>query len=225
MKSTNSICFETTTLRDYVEAILMANFKTRLLKSDFFLTLPIFFSLVFLFLSDLYVGDSQTFLFINQHIQNPILDFVCVYLFIPFFFVLLLTPLVLIFLPRFRQKYRTIGLISVFSGLVSYGVGTAIKVLINKPRPFDVLSVRKLGFWYTSTPSFPSTSTMLAFGLSIPILMEKPRYGYVLIIISFFIGFSVIYVGYHFPVDVLTGAFLSTLSSLFIKLIKRYDLF
>jgi len=52
---------------------------------------------------------------------------------------------------------------------------------------------------------------MLAFGfsLSILILCEKRLYGVVLTVLAYFIGFSVIYAGFHFPADVAAGILLS----------------
>ena len=57
--------------------------------------------------------------------------------------------------------------------------------------------------------SFPSTTAMFAFGLALPIMFEKPRYGAVLVGAAYFIGFSVVYLGFHFPLDVVAGAVLS----------------
>jgi len=56
---------------------------------------------------------------------------------------------------------------------------------------------------------------MLVFGLSLPIFFEKYRLGLTLIINAFFIGFSAIYTGFHYPSDVIAGALLSTAITLF----------
>jgi len=176
--------------------------------------LPIFATLALLLLIDLIIGDSTFFLFINREIANPTLDFLCLYILLPLFSLLFIIPSVMVFLPRLENDCRTSGLIALLSGFLSYGIGSLIKCLVMRSRPFEVLPARVLGFWHTVTSSFPSTTTMLAFGIAFPVLMEKPRYGYILIALSFLLGFFVTYSGFHFPGDVIAGASLSTIIAL-----------
>lgn len=192
--------------------------------------LPTLVILVLLLLVDLIVGDSQLFLLVNQEIVSPILDFTVDYVFIPFFSFLLIIPLAMALLPCLKAEYKASGLISLISGPLSYVIGSLAKPLIMRPRPFDVLPARILnpsnpifqspfnplhcGIWHTSPYSFPSTTTMLAFGLALPIMMEKPRIGFPLVLLSFLVGFSVVYTGFHFMGDVIAGAFLSIAISL-----------
>jgi len=164
-----------------------------------------------LVLVDLSVGDYELFRFLNQELINPALDVACMYVSPGLFFLFYGFVLAIILVSRKRASMAT-GMISVATGPLSYGVGSLIKLLVKRPRPFDVLSgVRVLGFWDTSSYSFPSTTTMLAFGLSLPmlILLEKRRYGATLSALSYFIGFSVIYAGFHFPADVVAGIIFS----------------
>lgn len=165
----------------------------------------------FLLLVDTIVGDIELFIFVNQGIINPILDIVCVYtsplLFVGFYS-LILTKL---YLSHKNSCIRT-GIVSLATGPLSYGLGSLIKLLVRRPRPFDALpSVRVIGPLETSSFSFPSTTTMLVFGFAIPILMsfEKRHYGGILLVLSYFIGFSVVYTGFHFPFDVVAGILLS----------------
>lgn len=187
---------------------------------NFPLTLPIFAILALLLLAGLIIGDSTFFLFINREIANPTLDFVCLYILLPLFSLLFIIPLAMVFLPRLKIDCRTNGLISLLSGFLSYGIGSLIKCLVMRPRPFDVLPARVLGFWHTVTSSFPSTTTMLAFGIALPVLMEKPKYGSVLVALSFLVGFFVTYSGFHFPGDVIAGAFLSIATALCVNKMK-----
>jgi len=63
---------------------------------------------------------------------------------------------------------------------------------------------------------------MLAFGIAISVLVEKPRYGSILVILSFLVGFFVVYSGFHFPGDVIAGAFLSIAIALFMNKMKTW---
>lgn len=63
---------------------------------------------------------------------------------------------------------------------------------------------------------------MLVFGLTFPILFDKPKLGAPLVMLSFLIGFSVVYLGFHFPGDVIAGAFFSLLFSLCVDNMKPH---
>jgi len=178
------------------------------MKSIFFfdkLFLLVFFLLAFLFLIDFIWGDENIFLLINKGLASSGLDFLCLYIFVPLFFLLGIIPFLMLFFKRFWK----LGLFSLISGFICYQFGNLLKLLICQPRPLEILSPRILGPWETNSFSFPSTTTMLALGLVIPILMKRPKYGFPLLIISFLLGFSVIYTGFHFPSDVIVGAIIS----------------
>ena len=166
---------------------------------------------VFLALLDVIIGDTELFLLINQRINNSFLDVTCTYgspVFFSMFFIFILAKLCL----SRKADYIATAIISIVTGALSYGVGSLIKFLFVRPRPFDTLqTVRLIGPWETGSFSFPSTTTMLAFGFAIPILVlyEKRQYGIILSFFAYFIGFSVVYAGFHFPADVVAGIFLS----------------
>jgi len=156
---------------------------------------------ILLFAADVIVGDNELFMLINRNAVNPVLDFACVYLSPVLFSVFYITVLLGLFFSMNGTSTAT-GILSIVNGVLSYAAGSLIKLLVMKPRPEIAVASRTIGLWNTGTFSFPSTLTMLAFGLSLPILMDKRRAGIILVALSYFMGFSVIYTGYHFPVDV-----------------------
>ena len=162
--------------------------------------------------------DEQIFLFINQGIANPTLDFIVLKILIPLFLLLGIVP----FLMLFSKKYRNLGAFSLILGVLCYGIGHLLKFLFSFPRPFDVLPARVIGPGHIGEFSFPSSTTMLAFGLALPFLLEKPNFlRYFFLILALLVGFSVIYTGFHFPRDVISGIFFSILIVFIIDKIKK----
>jgi len=180
---------------------------------------PTIIALIVLLLVDVILGDYEFFIIINQNIINQILDFTCVYLFIFLFSTSFILSLIIIFTSH-KSSSKASGLLSIISGLIAYGAGSLLKFLFGRPRPFEVLATRVIGLIHTSSFSFPSTTTMLVFGLAFPILFDKPRLGNFVVILSFLIGFSVVYTGFHFPGDVIAGASLSLIITLCMDSIK-----
>jgi hypothetical protein len=157
-----------------------------------------------LLLADVIIGDHELFALINQGIVNTILDFACVYVSPILFSVVCVLTLAALFFSVNGMSKAT-GILSIANGILSYGAGSLIKILVQMPRPEILVATRVIpeariiGFWHTSTFSFPSTTTMLAFGLTLPILLEKRRVGAVLAALSYFMGFAVIYTASLLP--------------------------
>lgn len=182
--------------------------KKAIIKNKIYPDLPLISFCLFLFslfLVTLLIGNDKVFLFINKTIANPVLDFIVLYVFIPLFFLLAIVP----FLMLFSKKYRFLGLFALILGILSYLIGDFMKPFFAVPRPYEFLPARILGSWHPGIFSFPSTTTMLAFGLSLPIFLKQPKSGIFLLLLSFLVGFSVIYTGFHTPYDVLAGIFFS----------------
>ena len=181
-----------------------------------FLTLMLF--LVVLWLLIFLVGNEKIFLFVNQQIAHPVLDFIVLKILMPLFLLLGAVPFFMLFL----KKYRGRGAFALFSGPFCYIAGSLIKLLFKMPRPLESLSARIIGPSHVSQYSFPSTTTMLAFGLALPFLIEgKSRWRTFSLILAILVGFSVIYTGYHLPQDVLAGVFFALLLVSLLAEIKK----
>ena len=170
------------------------------------------------------VGDGELFLAVNEGVANPALDIFCAYI-VPAAFMVYSAASVaaLLFLDgKNSRRAVMVGVaVALISGFASYGLGRVLKVLFGRPRPFEVLPARIVGPWHASVYSFPSTTTMLAFGFALPILFERPRLGLPLVVLAALIGFSVVYTGFHYPSDVLAGAAISTILAVPIYRLKK----
>jgi undecaprenyl-diphosphatase len=167
---------------------------------------------------NLFEINKEIFFIINQRIANPVLDFVVLYIFIPLFSLLVLVPAYFLL-----KNKKFLALFALFSGFFLYWLGHSIlKPIFNVPRPFVLFEgTRTLGPWHESPYSFPSTTTMLAFGLALPIFLHQKKIGIFLLILAFLVGFSVIYCGFHTPLDVLAGILFSFLFVFILEKILR----
>lgn len=80
-----------------------------------------------------------------------------------------------------------------------------LKIMIHRPRPYEVLPIIPLEL-AESLRSLPSGHTATAF-LSATILSKfYSKYMVILFVIAASIGFSRVYIGVHYPLDVTVGA-------------------
>ncbi|KYH40807.1 MAG: hypothetical protein AYL32_009380 [Candidatus Bathyarchaeota archaeon B26-2] len=184
------------------------------IKKDLTLTSPVILALGILSAALSIFGDEELFVAINQGMANPVLDVLCAYG-IPAVFAVYFTASLAALLLLGKENSRTVvraGVaVALISGPTSYSLGRALKMVFGRPRPFEILPTRIVGPWHASPYSFPSTTTMLAFGFALPILFERPRLGAPLVVLAALMGFSVVYTGFHYPSDVLAGTVLSIL--------------
>ena len=117
-------------------------------------------------------------------------------------FILLLIP-----------KTRKVGIMSIVAlGLSGLFINCIIKNLVARPRPFTQIE----GLTYLINKprdySFPSGHTSASFAAAVVFLKKMPKkFGILFTILAALIAFSRLYLGVHYPTDVLAGAILGTL--------------
>ncbi|MCX7779019.1 MAG: phosphatase PAP2 family protein [Patescibacteria group bacterium] len=86
-----------------------------------------------------------------------------------------------------------------------------------RPRPFVVLNLLSLINVGMKESSFPSAHTAIAFALAFSIYFFHYRLGIIFLILALFIGLARIFVGVHWPTDVLAGIFIGWFGALLTK--------
>jgi undecaprenyl-diphosphatase len=99
----------------------------------------------------------------------------------------------------------------IFVGANKYP-GTTIHDIFNRPRPFDPssgMTVKLLIYRASllpSDPSFPSNLAAVVFGLALAVWLMNKKTGTWLLIMAFIACFARVYVGIHYPSDIVGGA-------------------
>lgn len=107
---------------------------------------------------------------------------------------------------------RQINQKAVLTTAISIGL-TSLLVLVSnqfyfRARPFNELSPGSvhLLFYKPTDSSFPSNLAAVLFAIAVPVFVKNKVYGSVLLAMAVLSSFGRIYIGVHYPLDVLGGA-------------------
>jgi undecaprenyl-diphosphatase len=98
-------------------------------------------------------------------------------------------------------------------------IAESIKFFYNHPRPFDILGFTPL--ISESGSSFPSGHMAWFFAVALVVYYANRKWGIWFFVLSFLMGIARIYVGVHWPLDILGGILVGLLSALFVHWILR----
>jgi undecaprenyl-diphosphatase len=99
-----------------------------------------------------------------------------------------------------------VGLAFLAALVARFGVATSFYYLLPQPRPFAVHQVNQLIDMAINRPSFPSGHATFFFALSMVIFLFNKKVGYWFFGASTLISLARVYVGVHYPSDILAGA-------------------
>ena len=115
-----------------------------------------------------------------------------------------------------EQKERVVNQHIVIFSIISLAFVNWIVFVINaylfRPRPFENEQI-SLIFYEATDSSFPSNALAVLFAISITTLITNRRYGISLMILSIVYGISRIYVGVHYPLDILSALILGVIAA------------
>ena len=158
--------------------------------------------------------DSNILLYIQENIRNDILN-----IFFSNFTKLgnngiLWITLAIIFMCF--KKTRKIGLVLSFSLLLGFiFTNLILKNLVARTRPFYTITGLETLVPYPRDYSFPSGHTTSSFSVcTVLFMMLNKKYSFIFLIFATLMGFSRLYVGVHYPTDVIFGLIIGVLSSI-----------
>ncbi len=158
--------------------------------------------------------DGNILLWIQDNIRNefltPIITFITNLGNKGFLWVLLCLILLI------PKKRRSVGIIGIISLCLSLVVNNAIlKNFVARTRPYELVNGLIALIPYPTDFSFPSGHTAASFAAAVVFYKELPRkYGIPALVVAVLIALSRLYLGVHYPSDVLAGAVSGTLLAL-----------
>jgi undecaprenyl-diphosphatase len=174
-------------------------------------------------LSGILNQNTNLFYMINQGMDNNVFDFIMPLLtnFGSFIVWAVICGILFIFGGEKGRKVAVLGLTALFVGNVAVYL---LKFIIAEPRPFLTLPNVDLLVPENEIYSFPSGHTASSFAAAIVIGLKYKfnfrgkSYGLIYPLLAFagVIGFSRIYIGVHYPLDVLFGAIVGILAALLV---------
>lgn len=113
---------------------------------------------------------------------------------------------------------------AVWCALIGAGFACGIVAICNaffdRPRPFDRYEVELL-FYRPTDPSFPSNIAATSFAFASGIWLGNRRVGWLLLIPAFLVCFARVFIGVHYPFDVVCGALVGVAATLGALLVIR----
>lgn len=124
---------------------------------------------------------------------------------------ILVAFLLLLFLKN-KKKYKDLLLLSLVSAAIArFVITTAIHLIHYNPRPFVALRDAMMLVSQNATSSFPSGHAAFYFALATGVYLYNKKLGLVYLVLAGLMGFARIFVGVHWPLDILAGAILGIL--------------
>ena len=182
-----------------------------------FMMLPAAATMASLYTTDFYQAilnwDAGILLWIQEFIRNdfltPVMKAITMSVDGGIFWIVL--SVILICIPKTRKTGMCSALALVFSVIIC---NVLLKNLFGRIRPYEVIDGLNLLVKAADDPSFPSGHTSASFAASVAMLLSSNKkskpYAIAAVVYAFIVGFTRLYVGIHYPTDVICAAIIAS---------------
>lgn len=105
---------------------------------------------------------------------------------------------------QYRDRYGSVAAVLAAGGALA--VNQVIALVWARPRPFTAHPSVHVLLSRSTDPSFPSDHAAAAFAIATVAVLVRPRLGVAAVVLAFLVAYARVYVGAHYPGDVLGGA-------------------
>lgn len=155
----------------------------------------------------LYSFDTQLFLLFNHLPHNQALDSVGRFLSVVGPERVVWIPITAWFFIKSRGAMRRFFVPLFLTLIVSWVSAELLKIIVARGRPSAAMGAIIIGSDQGDF-SFPSAHATVAFALAVALSAVEPKWKRPFYVLALAIGVSRMYLGYHYPLDVLAGAIL-----------------
>ncbi len=141
--------------------------------------------------------------------------------FATFFIWLLYAGLIILWFIDGRIKKEQV-IHALFAGLIAWVIVFFIKYFFPTVRPYLKNGGEVDVFFAPTDGAFPSAHTALAFGLAVTVFMHDKRVGWLYLIGALTVGVARVLANVHYPVDILGGAFIGTLTAVIVEKVHLF---
>lgn len=112
---------------------------------------------------------------------------------------------------------------ALFASFIAWVIGVTLKHFFPTTRPYMTNGFETDVLIPPINGSFPSEHMTWAFAISVTVFMHDRRVGWYFLAIAIFIGIARVLANVHYPVDIIGGAFLGTLSAVLVEKIHLFN--
>ena len=173
--------------------------------------------------------DGGFLLFLQESVRNPILDNIIIFITsLGNGGMIWIVATIVLLIPKKTRKAGIMSAVALLGSLIINN--NIVKNIVQRPRPFVTFTDLQIIIPTPSEFSFPSGHTSSSFAAAAVFYRHLPKkLGLPAVILAGLIGFSRLYVGVHYPTDVIAGVLMGILLSylaeylvnLFVKKLKK----
>jgi len=115
-----------------------------------------------------------------------------------------------------KEKIRFIGIQAATTLIISQSITYSLKALLSRERPYNILKNLNTFDIIMKDHSFPSGHTSASFSIATTIAFNVPKLSILVFLIALTIGISRVYLGVHYPTDVVAGIILGVVSGIIV---------
>ena len=173
--------------------------------------------------------DGGFLLFLQESVRNPNLDNIMIFITsLGNGGMIWIAATIVLLIPKKTRKAGIMSAVALLGSLIINN--NIVKNIVQRPRPFVTFTDLQIIIPTPSEFSFPSGHTSSSFAAAAVFYRHLPKkLGLPAVILAGLIGFSRLYVGVHYPTDVIAGVLMGILLSylaeylvnLFVKKLKK----